>query len=101
MKSCDVDVDLILYVVHITSLRKYIGSCDIKCGHVLFCRGKNISKIYQAKPGFLTNTIPGSSDSIGASKMYILEKRILGTQISMLGFYVVFGILCLILPIDS
>ena len=31
------------------------------------------------------DTIPGPSDSIGAPKMYILEKNILGTQISMLG----------------
>ena len=30
--------------------------------------------------------IPGPSDSIGAPKIYSLEKRILWTQISMLGF---------------
>ena len=28
---------------------------------------------------------------MGATKMYILEKRILGTQITMLGFYFFFG----------
>ena len=36
----------------------------------------------RAKLGLLTNeedTIPGPSDSIGAPKMYIFEKRILGT----------------------
>ena len=36
----------------------------------------------RAKRGLLTNkedSIPGPVDSIGAPKMYILEKRILGT----------------------
>ena len=49
---------------------------------------------YQARAkrgrGLFTNkedTIPGPSDSIGALKMYILEKRYFGTQISMLGFF--------------
>ena len=33
------------------------------------------------------NTIPGTSDSIGTTKMYIWEKRTLGTQILLLGFF--------------
>ena len=43
----------------------------------------------RAKLGLLTHsedTIPTPVDSIKAPKMYILEKRILGTQILMLGF---------------
>ena len=54
---------------------------------------KKIIKYYyqaRAERGILTkleNSIPGQVDSIGALKMYILEKRILGTQISMLKFY--------------
>ena len=48
--------------------------------------------IYQARAerGLFTNkedTIPGPSDSIGAPKMYILEKGIFGTQVSILGFW--------------
>ena len=43
----------------------------------------------RAERGLLTNqedTIPDPSDSIGPSKMYILEKHILGNQILTLGF---------------
>ena len=40
----------------------------------------------QTSSNFYEDTIPGPSNSIGAPKMYILEKRDFGTQISMLGF---------------
>ena len=52
---------------------------------------------YQARAerGLLTNeedTIPVPSDSIGAPKIYIKKKRILGTQILMLGFFLLYEI---------
>ena len=39
-----------------------------------------------AKTGYQEDTIPGPSDSIGALKMYVLEKCIFWIQISMLRF---------------
>ena len=58
---------------------------------IYFVSYKIVTSCYQAraKRGLFTNwedTIPGPSDSIGASKMYILEKGILGNKVLMLRF---------------
>ena len=73
-----------VFHLHIKQFWKVMAS------HLVFCHLLSFPNHQaRAERGLFTNkedTIPGPSDSIGAPKMYILDKRNFGTQISMLGF---------------